>query len=161
MIYGWATYKSLVSLRNEMDRASREMGLLLKQRMEALPSLTMICEPYLQDEPRFLLGLDHSRSEWAVAQDAEERWKVGMQSQQALKQLFAESEKHPALRAKESFTRLRETLNGIEKQMAVRREQYNTAAGAFNARIKQFPDAWIAGFADFQSRQLFTAPREK
>jgi LemA protein len=160
-IYGWVTYKSLLSLRNEMARASREIDTLLKQRIEALPALTTICAPYLQDEPRFLLGLDRSRSEWAVTQNKDERWKVGTESHLALKQLFAASENHPALRAKESFARLQETLKGIEKQIAVRREQYNAAAGAFNARIKQFPDVWIANFADLQSRPLLAAPPEK
>jgi LemA protein len=161
MAYGWVTYKSLVELRKEMDRVSAEISDLLKQRIQALPALTTICAAYLQDEPRYLLGLDHSRSEWAVAQSMEERWKVGVISHLALKELFAACENHPALRAKESFARLQETLKGVEKQIAVRREQYNTAAGAFNARIKQFPDGWIASFADFKSRPMFAAPPEK
>jgi LemA protein len=160
-IYGWVGYKGLLGLRNEMDRAFTDIEALLHQRFDALPALASVCTPYLQDESRFLLlAVGRSRSEWAIAQDNEDRWKVWVESRLALKQLFAATESHPELRAKESFARLLETLKGIEKKISIRREQYNAAAGSYNARIKQFPNSWIANFADFKSRRLLAAPAE-
>src|SRR5271169_6135109 len=66
-IYGWATYKDLLGLRNEMDRAFTDIEALLHQRFDALPALASVCTPYLQDESRFLLlAVGRSRSEWAI-----------------------------------------------------------------------------------------------
>jgi len=162
MIYVWVTYKGLLRLRNEIDHAFTDIEALLHQRFDALPALASVCTPYLQDESRaLLLAIGRSRSEWAIAQSNEDRWKVWVESHLALKQLFAAAQTHPELRAKESFARLLETLKGIEKKIGVRREQYNAAAGSFNARIKQFPDTWIANFADFKSHRLLAAPAEK
>jgi LemA protein len=115
----------------------------------------------MRQESRPLLDLARSRNEWTVAQSNLEKWKVEADAQLALKQIFALSETYPALHSDEHFARLRETLTGIQNQIAVRRERYNAAAGALNARIKQFPASWIADIAGFKSRPLFAAPAEE
>ena len=160
IIYGWILYSGLVRLRNEVDRAFTNIDVLLKQQVDTLPNLTILCTAYIEHESRLLLDLARSRSAWSVAQSSEDKWKVGADTKLALKQLFAESEAYPALRADERFARLQETLTGIEKQIATRREQYNAAVGAFNARIKQFPNAWVANFAEIKSRPFFAEPTE-
>jgi LemA protein len=161
IIYSWIMYTGLVRLRNEMDRGFTNIDVLLKQLFDALPNLASVCTPYMQQESRQLLDLARSRNEWSVAQTNEDKWKVGADALFTLKQLFAMSETYPGLRVIEGFAGLQETITEIAVQIAVRREHYNAAAGAFNARIKQFPNAWVADFAGFKSRPLFAAPAQE
>jgi LemA protein len=161
IIYGFITYSGLSRLGNEVDGAFTQIDVLLKQLFDAMPHLATECTAHMRQESRPLLDLARSRSEWSVAQSSAEKWKVGADAQLALKQIFTLSETYPALHGDERFARLLETLTGIEKQIAVRREQYNAAAGALNARIKQFPATWLADIAGLKSRLLFAAPAEE
>lgn len=75
----------------------------------------------------------------------------------ALQKLMVVTYSNPNLKADKGFDDLRVTLEGTENRITHERREYNLAAGAFNAKIKNFPTNFVANFAGMQPKALFKA----
>lgn len=151
-LYFIITYNSLVSIKNNVEKAWANIDVLLKQRNDELPKLIDTCKAYMSHEAKTLesviqarMGVDAARQMHDVA---------GLsQAESALTSslggLFAVAENYPDLKADQMFINLQQRITGLENQIADRREFYNDSVNNNNVRIKQFPDvivAWLLGF---------------
>lgn len=156
-IYGAMLYNSLVDIKHSVSQAWSNIDILLKQRHDELPKLVETCKQYMGFEQETLKQVIAARSQVAAAREtgnigalgaAESSMRIGLGN------LFAVAEDYPELKASEKFQHLQARITGLENSIADRREFYNEAVKINNVRIEQFPDAIIAHWFKFKSRDL-------
>ena len=148
-------YNSLVSLKNLIARSWANIDVLLKQRHDELPKLVSTCEGYMQHERAVFDKLSEARGALVRARNLTERAQAENQLTGALGQFFAVAEAYPTLKADQTFLQLQSRISELENQIADRREFYNDTVTAFNTRIQQIPDAFVAGWLSLQAAELF------
>ncbi len=150
-------YNGLVAARQECVRAWHNIDVLLKQRHDELPRLVEVCRGYMAYERDTLERVVAARTVLATARDMPAQTRASQAVSEAVRQLFAVAERYPDLKANESFARLSARITDLENQIADRRELYNAAATAWNTRIEQVPDSFIARAARMVRRELWRA----
>ncbi len=148
-------YNSLVSLKNLIARSWANIDVLLKQRHDELPKLVSTCEGYMQHERAVFDKLSEARGALVRARNLTERAQAESQLTAALGQFFAVAEAYPTLKADQNFLQLQSRISELENQIADRREFYNDTVTAFNTRIQQIPDSFVAGWLSLQAAELF------
>jgi len=156
-LYFVTVYNSLVSIRNEVDKAWSNIEVLLKQRFDELPKLVDTCKGYMKYEQETLEKIVQARTAWLSATTVDQKLQANQQSAGAVKTLFAVAEKYPDLKANQNFLQLQTRISQIESHIADRRELYNDATNTFNIRIAQLPDVFLARMLAYTPRPLFTA----
>src|SRR6266852_5504727 len=78
----------------------------------------------------------------------------------ALRGLFAVAENYPQLKAIENFLRLQNRISELEERIADRREFFNDDVNAYNTRIRQVPEVFLANLMALKPRGLFTVSDE-
>lgn len=148
-------YNSLVSLKNNIDRAWSNIDVLLKQRFDELPKLIKVCEGYMQHEKQTLEAVIKARS--MVQNAGNDRQKLEAQNMlsDTLRSLFMVVERYPELKADSVFRSLGTRISEIEDQIADRREFFNDSVNLYNIRIEQFPDLFVARAFNFVRRSLW------
>ena len=99
--------------------------------------------------------LTEARAKYAAAVTVNQKAQISGTLSASVQRLFATAENYPDLEANATFLELQERITGLENQIADRREFYNDAINLFNTRIRQMPDALLAGMAGFKARQMF------
>jgi LemA protein len=155
--YGVMIYNGLVSLKHGIERAWANIDVLLKQRNDELPKLIETVKGYMRHEREVLENLTAARSRLVDARSVDEKGDADGAVQQAVSRLFAVAENYPELRADDSFSGLRERISALEDQIADRREFYNHSVNAFNVRIEQIPDVFLARPMGYEVAELFEA----
>ena len=148
-------YNSLVALKNQIARSWSNIDVLLKQRHDELPKLVSVCEGYMRHEREVFDKLSDARAALAQAKSLPERAQAEGQLTAALGRVFAVAEAYPDLKANVGFLQLQSRISDLENQIADRREFYNDTVTAFNTRIQQIPDAFVAGWMTLQAAELF------
>jgi LemA protein len=153
-------YNRLVALKNSVARAWANIDVLLKQRHDELPKLVKTCEGYMQHERAIFDKLSEARGALMKAHTVGERAQAENALTKVLGQFFAVAENYPTLKADQGFLALQKRISEIESQIADRRELYNDTATAFNIRLQQIPDMWVADYMGYQPADLFKADEE-
>ncbi|GAB4294502.1 MAG: LemA family protein [Myxococcota bacterium] len=155
IFYFVTIYNGLVSLKHNIDKAFSNIDVLLKQRFDEIPKLVSVCEGYMKHERETLEAVIKARSAIQSAGEGVAKFEAEGMLTNALKSLFAVSERYPELKADKGFNTLQGRISEIEDQIADRREFYNESVNLYNIRIEQFPDAFIAGIFSFTRRELW------
>jgi len=157
LLYFIVTYNSLVSIKNNVEKAWANIDVLLKQRNDELPKLIDTCKIYMKHEADTLekviqarMGVDAARQ----MHDVSGLSKAESTLTSSLGGLFALAENYPDLKADQSFLNLQQRITGLENQIADRREFYNDSVNNNNVRIKQFPDMIVASLFNFERAEL-------
>jgi LemA protein len=64
------------------------------------------------------------------------------------------------LKANENFLRLQNRISELEERIADRREFFNDDVNAYNNRIRQVPEEFLANLMALKPRELFTVSEE-
>ena len=150
-------YNGLVAARQECDRAWFNIDVLLKQRHDELPQLVETCRGYMAYEKSTIERLVVARLTLGAARDLPAQTRASQAVSDAVRQLFADAERNPDLKANESFAKLSARITELENQIGDRRELYNAATTSWNTRIEQLPDAFLARAAGMTRRELWRA----
>ncbi|MEO7344922.1 MAG: LemA family protein [Methylotenera sp.] len=157
VLYVVLTYNSLVSIKNNVEKAWANIDVLLKQRNDELPKLIDTCKAYMAHESQTLesviqarMGVDAARQMHDVT--GLSKAEAGLQA--SLGGLFAVAENYPDLKANQTFINLQSRITGLENQIADRREFYNDSVNNNNVRIQQFPDMIVAGLFNFKRAEM-------
>lgn len=158
-LYFVMTYNSLVSIKNNVEKAWANIDVLLKQRNDELPKLIDTCKAYMTHEAQTLekvtqarMGVDAARQMHDIAGLP----KAETALQASLGGLFAVAENYPDLKANQTFINLQSRITGLENQIADRREFYNDTVNINNVRIEQFPDLVVAKVFNFERKDMLT-----
>ncbi len=161
----WAVfrYNNLVSLKNQVANAWKQIDVQLKRRHDLIPNLIASVKGEMQFEQDTLEKVIQARNSAVAARGVADSAEKENQLTQTLSRLFALAENYPTLKANENVRGLMEELSSTENKIGFARQFYNDLATRFNTAQQIFPDNLIAQAFKFQTVELFeiTAPAER
>jgi LemA protein len=161
----WAVfrYNNLVSLKNQVANAWKQIDVQLKRRHDLIPNLIASVKGEMQFEQDTLEKVIQARNSAVAARGVADSAEKENQLTQTLSRLFALAENYPNLKANENVKTLMEELTSTENKIGFARQFYNDLATRFNTAQQIFPDNLIAQAFKFQTVELFeiTVPAER
>jgi LemA protein len=157
VLYFVMTYNSLISIKNNVEKAWANINVLLKQRNDELPKLIDTCKIYMKHEAQTLENVTRARMGVDAARESHDVGALGGAESAlvaSLGGLYAVAENYPDLKADQTFINLQQRITGLENQIADRREFYNDSVNVNNVRIAQFPDLIVAKIFHFEPAQM-------
>ncbi len=153
----WAIwrYNNLVSLKNQVANAWKQIDVQLKRRHDLIPNLIASVKGEMQFEQDTLEKVIAARNAAAGARGVADTAEKEGQLTQTLSRLFALAENYPNLKSNESVRALMEELTSTENKIGFARQFYNDLATRFNTAQQIFPDSFIAQTFRFQPVELY------
>ncbi|MGH9367542.1 MAG: LemA family protein [Thermoanaerobaculia bacterium] len=153
----WAIwrYNNLVSLKNQVTNAWKQIDVQLKRRHDLIPNLIASVKGEMQFEQDTLEKVIAARNSALAARGVADTAEKENQLTQTLSRLFALAENYPNLKANESVRTLMEELTSTENKIGFARQFYNDLATRFNTAQQIFPDSFIAQTFKFQPVELY------
>ena len=157
LIIFWATYNSLVRLRNQTKNAWAQIDVQLKRRHDLIPNLVETVKGYMKFERETLEAVTKARNiaVQASSAGAAERGKAEGELSGALARLMVVVERYPDLKANQNFLALQEELTSTENKISFSRQYYNDSILKYNNQTQMFPSNIVAGMAGFKSGEFF------
>jgi len=150
-------YNSLVSLRNQVDNAWRQIEVQLKRRHDLIPNLVEAVKGYMQFERDTLTQVVEARNRTVSAPNQASRMAAENEITAGMGRLLAVMENYPQLKADENVVKLQEELTTTENQIAFTRQAYNDVVLALNTKVETFPTNIIANNFGFKAADYFKA----
>ena len=153
----WAVwrYNNLISLKNQVVNAWKQIDVQLKRRHDLIPNLIASVKGEMQFEQDTLEKVIAARNSAVAARGVADAAEKENALTQTLSRLFALAENYPNLKANESVKALMEELSSTENKIGFARQFYNDIATRFNIAQQVFPDNLIAQTFKFQPVELF------
>lgn len=163
LLWLWATYNSLISLKNRTDEAMSDIDVQTKRRYDLIPNLIETVKGYAKQEKDVLTKVTEARTQAMGAKSFQDKAKAENMLSETLKSLFAVSEAYPDLKSSSNFLELQRELTDTEDKIQAARRFYNTNVRDLNTKIEQFPTNIFAGMLNATKREFFeaTTPAEK
>ena len=157
VIYIFAFYNALVTLRVRIKEAWSGIEVQLKRRSSLIPNLIETVKSYAKHEKSVFENVTKARSAMLSAKNPRQAAAAENMLTGALKTLFAVAEDYPDLKASDNFKELQEELSDTETKIAASRQFYNSNVMEYNTKIQVFPSILIARLFNFQKEDFFEA----
>jgi LemA protein len=153
----WAIwrYNNLITLKNQVVNAWKQIDVQLKRRHDLIPNLISSVKGEMQFEQDTLEKVIQARNSAVAARGVADAADKENQLTQTLSRLFALTENYPTLKSNEAVKSLMEELSSTENKIGFARQFYNDIATRFNTAQQVFPDNYIATTFNFQPVELF------
>lgn len=155
VIFLWATYNGLVTLKVRVDEAWSDITVQLKRRADLIPNIVNSVKGYATHESGVFEKVTEARSNVINAKGVKETAEAENMLEGALKSLFAVAEAYPDLKANQNFLQLQEELVDTEDKIQAARRFYNGGVRDLNTKISLFPNNLFAGMLGFKQREFF------
>jgi LemA protein len=149
VIWGVGAYNALISLKNQVANAWKQIDVQLKRRHDLIPNLINAVKGAMNFERETLEAVISARNQ-AIKVDPGDVAKIAAVEGQltgALHRLLAVVESYPDLKATTNIGQLQEELTSTENKIAFARQLYNDVATQYNTKQKQVPTVFVAGVA--------------
>ena len=157
LIYVFATYNSLVKLRNRVEEAFSTMDVYLKKRWDLIPNIVETVKGYAKHEKDTLNEIVSLRNGAYDKMSTDDKVEVNNKLSEGITKLMAIAEAYPDLKANENFKDLSGQLAKVEEDIANARKYYNGAARIMNDKVAMFPSNIIANMFGFKKQKMFEA----
>src|SRR5438034_7843006 len=156
-VVAWAlaSYNRLVSLRNQVLNAWKQIDVQLKRRHDLIPNLVNAVRGSMDFERDTLTAVMEARAKAVSAVGPADAAQKEGQLTQALGRLFAVAENYPNLKSNDNVKMLQEELSATENKVGFARQFYNDIATKFNTAQQVFPTNIFAGMFGFKPSELF------
>jgi LemA protein len=142
-----SAYNSLISLKNQVMNAWKQIDVQLKRRHDLIPNLVNTVKGAMNFEKQTLEAVVAARNKAVSATGVAATAKAEGELTQALGRLFALTEAYPDLKATGNIAQLQEEITSTENKIGFSRQLYNDPATSYNTRQMQFPTNLVAGLA--------------
>lgn len=156
-IWAIATYNRLVTLKNQVENAWRQIDVQLKRRHDLIPNLVNAVKGVMDFEKETLTSVIEARSRALTAASVEEKGIAEGFLTQALGKLFALVENYPDIKSHANVLELQEELSSTENRIGFARQFYNDLVQQFNTKQMVFPSLIIAKLFGFTKSSYFQA----
>ena len=161
----WAIwrYNNLVSLKNQVANAWKQIDVQLKRRHDLIPNLVSAVKGEMKFEQDTLEKVIQARNQaLATAQNPAAGIAAQAQSESALTATLSRFiglvENYPNLKSNEQVRALMEELTSTENKIGFARQFYNDLATSYNIAQQVFPASFIASTFHFTPVELFQIP---
>ncbi len=154
-------YNSLVQVRNNTDKAWKNIDVLLQQRHDEIPKLIETCKAYMAHERETLDSLTRLRAGYRQAPTVERKVEIENRINSEMRRLSMVWEQYPDLKAVQAFAQVLGRISGLESSIADRREFFNDSINIYNIQIERFPDVLLAKILSYQRKGYLEIPQEK
>lgn len=155
VIWGVATYNSLVGLRNTVEESFSTVDVYLQKRYDLIPNLVETVKGYAAHESETLQNVIAARNQGMSAQTTEDKISANQELTSALNRLMVVVEQYPDLKADQGFRDLQAQLTNMESEIANYRKYYNATVKNYNNKTEQIPSNFIASLGNFKRAELF------
>lgn len=155
LVFVWATYNSLVTLKVRVDEAWSDITVQLKRRLDLIPNLVNTVKGYAAHESGVFEKVTEARANALSAQGVKATAEAENQFEGALKSLFAVSEAYPDLKANQNFIELQQELVDTEDKIQAARRFYNGGVRDLNTKIQVFPNNIFARMLGFTPCEFY------
>ena len=162
VVVGWiiAAYNGLITLRNVVENAWKQIDVQLKRRYDLIPNLVEVVKDYMGYEQETLQKVIQARNAAMTAQGVQAQAQAENMLTGALRSLFAVAEAYPELKANERVGQLQEELTSTENRIAFARQFYNDSVMRYTVGTERFPANIIAGMFNFPKKEYFEVTEE-
>lgn len=157
VLFIWATYNALVTMRQRVREAWSGIDVQLKRRASLIPNLVETVKGYAAHERDLFENVTKARAALVSASNPAQAAQADNVLTGALKSLFAVAEAYPDLKANQNFLQLQGELSDTESKVAYSRQFYNTNVRDYNTKIETFPSVLIARQFGFAPSDYFEA----
>lgn len=157
VLFIWATYNSLVTMRQRVREAWSGIDVQLKRRASLIPNLVETVKGYATHERELFENVTKARAALMAASTPGQAAQADNMLTGTLKTLFAVAEAYPELKANQNFLQLQSELSDTESKVAYSRQFYNTNVRDYNTKIQIFPAVLIARQFGFTPSDYFEA----
>jgi LemA protein len=148
-------YNGLVSLKNQVMNAWKQIDVQLKRRHDLIPNLVNTVKGAMDFERSTLDAVISARNRAVGASGVRQTAQAEGELTQALGRLFALTEAYPDLKATGNVAQLQEELTSTENKIGFARQLYNDVATQYNIKQMQFPTNLVAGLAKATPAELW------
>jgi LemA protein len=156
-------YNGLITLRNQVANAWKQIDIQLKRRHDLIPNLVSAVKGEMKFEQDTLEKVIAARNQ-AVATSQNPSLGIAAQAQSetalstTLTRFLGLVENYPNLKANEQVRALMEELTSTENKIGFARQFYNDLATNYNISQQVFPASFIASTFHFTPVELFQIP---
>ncbi|RJQ56960.1 MAG: LemA family protein [Nitrospiraceae bacterium] len=156
-------FNSLISLRNNVQNAWKQIDVQLKRRHDLIPNLVSSVRGAMEFEQDTLEKVINARAKAVSSVGTRDRAGAENMLTQTLGKLFAVMENYPDLKSNVNIMQLQEELTSTENKVGFSRQLYNDLVANYRTRQEVFPNNIIASlFSGFQKEEYFeAAPAER
>jgi LemA protein len=150
LILGVGSYNKLISLKNQVANAWKQIDVQLKRRHDLIPNLVETVKGAMNFERQTLEAVIAARN---TAINAAKTGDIAATAQAegqltgALSRLMAIVEAYPDLKATGNVAQLQSELTETENKIGFTRQFYNDTATQYNTAQQTFPTMLFAGMA--------------
>lgn len=148
-------YNGLISLKNQVANAWKQIDVQLKRRHDLIPNLVNTVKGQMDFERSTLEAVISARAKAVGAAGVAATARAEGELTQALGRLFALAENYPDLKSSANVLQLQEELSSTENKIGFARQLYNDVATQYNTRQAQFPTNLVAGLAKASPSELW------
>ena len=152
-------YNSLISLKNQVANAWKQIDVQLKRRHDLIPNLVETVKGAMQFERDTLDAVVSARNQAVAIERGPASVTQTAQAESALSsalsRLLVVVEAYPDLKATGNVAQLQEELTSTENKITFARQLYNDTATLYNTKQAQFPTNLVAGMASATPVELW------
>ena len=157
IILAVAVYNGLITLKNQVENAWRQIDVQLKRRHDLIPNLVNTVRGAMKFEKDTLNSVIEARSRAVGAKTVGEKSMAEGFLSEALGKLFALVENYPDLKSHKNILALQEELTSTENRIGFARQFYNDLVAKYNIKQSIFPSVIIASLFGFTREEYFQA----
>jgi LemA protein len=144
-----------MALRQRIDKAWSNIGVILKQRHDQLPNLVDAVRGLMTFERDVLTRVTQARAAYAPSAPIHDQAVTAEATSAAVRSLFAVVERYPDIKSQGNVQDLQDEIERLEGMIADRRELYNDQVYRYNTRIAQVPGVLLAPIFGWRPREFF------
>ena len=148
-------YNLLISLKNRVMNAWKQIDVQLKRRHDLIPNLVNSVRGAMEFERDTMQAVIEARNRAVQATGVQQTAQAEGMLTQALGKLFALVEHYPDLKATGNISQLQEEITSTENKISFARQLYNDVATEYNTRQMQFPTNMVRGMAQARPAELW------
>ncbi len=150
-------YNGLISIRNDVQNAWKQIDVQLKRRHDLIPNLVSTVKGAMEFEQDTLEKVISARTRAVSAPTTATKAEAENMLTQALGKLFAVMENYPALKSNQNVMQLQEELTTTENRISFARQLYNDLVANYRTKLQVFPNNFVSSTFNFKTEEYFGA----